>query len=104
MSSEDHDVRLNDEGTILRITLMRGKTPVDISTSTIRTIRFFRPDSGKIEKSVVLTTDGTDGKLEYVVEAGFLVELGTWKLQGYVEMPAGKWSSSIGTFRVEDVL
>ena len=98
--SQYKDVHLDDVGTVFRITLKEDGAIVPVNGATVQKIRFYRPEAGVIEKTSVFTTDGTNGQIQYVAEAGFLNEVGTWKLQGYVELPEGKWSSEIGVFTV----
>lgn len=104
MSEGYQDVFIGDIGTVFRVTLVDGDVVVNVNDASVRLIRFFRPDSGILVQPAVFTTDGVDGQIEYVAEEDFLSEAGTWKLQGYVETPTGKWSSSIDTFVVNKVL
>lgn len=104
MSSVLSEVFLNDVGTRFIVTLKEDDIVVPVDSATVKTLNFLKPDSGLVTKSASFTTDGIDGRIEYAVESGFLDELGTWKIQGYVEITSGKFSSSIGEFTVYDKL
>ena len=100
MSNVYEDVHLSDVGTIFRITIQDAGVTTDVSSATTKEIRFYKPDTGLVTKSAVFTTDGTDGQIEYVAEVGFIDELGTWKVQGYIQLPTGQWGTSDGEFKV----
>jgi len=96
---------VNDIGTIFRVTIYDttstgGSTVADVSDTTMRTLYFGRPDGTTFSRSAVLTTDGTDGKIEYTTVDGDLNTAGTWSIQAYVVSAAGSWNSTVGNFRV----
>jgi hypothetical protein len=96
---------VNDIGTIFRVTIYDttstgGSTVADVSDTTMRTLYFGRPDGTTFSRSAVLTTDGTDGKIEYTTVDGDLNTAGTWSIQAYVVSTAGSWNSTVGNFRV----
>ena len=96
-----NEIHLGDIGTIFEITLMDGASVVDISTQTLMQIKFKKPKSAVVTQTAVFKTDGTDGILQYVTVLDDLDELGTWKIQAYVELASGsKHNSDIGTFTV----
>jgi hypothetical protein len=45
-------------------------------------------------------TDGTDGKIKYMSQAGDLVLLGLCYVQGYYENAEGEYRSSIASFKI----
>lgn len=100
MSNMLNEVFLNDVGTRFIVTLKEDDIVVPIDSATVKTLNFLKPDSGLVTKPASFTIDGVDGRIEYAVESGFLDELGTWKIQGYVEIASGNFSSSIGEFTV----
>jgi len=68
---------------------------VNLATATLLEA-IFRPAPGVVSftRTGVLTTDGTDGKFEYVTIVGDLVPAGKlWERQGRVTVP------SLGTFK-----
>ncbi len=56
----------------------------DISTATVKTIKFCKPDGTEVEEAGTFVTDGTDGVLKYKSVTGFLSLAGLWKYQGHV--------------------
>ena len=96
--------QLNDIGTIILATIEDEGVAVDISSATVKKLYIEKPDGTLLTKDAVFTTDGTDGKMQYVVISGDLSLVGIYKVQGRVEMPAGKWNSNIGDFQVEENL
>lgn len=97
MSDEIH---LNDIGTEFRILIKDGDEIVDLSTATIINIIFRKPNGDVNTVEAVLYTDGTDGLIKYNAILGDLDQSGVYKIQAYVEVGSGNYSSSIGQFRV----
>lgn len=113
------EIHVGDIGTIFRVTLKDkacdGTVAVlDVSAASGTSDKqfIFKTPSG-IKKTVdaEFTTDGHDGKLEYVIEAAemgqeeFLNEAGEWKLQvSIVFDTVGQWKSDIGSFIVYENL
>ena len=99
-------IHVGDVGTIFEVTVVEndGVTPVNIGLATVKKI-YFKDSAGvKMEKTAVLVTDGSDGKMKYVGVAGDIDLAGIWQMQGYVEMPAGKFYSVKTRFTVHDNL
>jgi hypothetical protein len=96
------DVHLSDIGNIFVLTFKDGDTVVDVSSATVtKTITFVAPDGTSTVQSATFTTDGTDGKIQYVTQAGDMDQVGQWKLQGIVVITAGTFKSEIKLFCVE---
>lgn len=91
-----------DVGTIIRVTVQERNdttgalTAVDITNATTKNLIFRTPGRVKIEKAGTFTNTGSDGKLQYAVEAGFFDQkdkalLGKWSVQ--VQLAGlGSWS------------
>lgn len=96
-------IRLYDQGVALRITVLNEDSNLaeNISSATTKTITFRKPLGTTTVKSGAFSTDGTDGRVQYVTESGFIDEVGLWKMQVYVDMGAGKFHSTQGMFFVE---
>ena len=95
------DVHLNDIGTIFEATIKdQDKVAINISTATTKELVFKKANGAKLTKTAVFTTDGTNGKIQYVGVAGDVDALGVWELQGHVVTPAGNFLSDIVTFEV----
>jgi len=77
---------------------------IDVSDATAMTIYLKAPDGGVLTKTAAFTTDGTDGKIEYVTIDGDIDEAGTWRAQGRVVTPDGDYASLPTSFAVYDNL
>lgn len=98
MSDEIH---VNDQGTEFRITITDNDVVVDLSTASVISIIFRKPDDTLLEVNATLYTDGTDGIIKYNAVDGDIDQSGRWKIQAYVELSSSaKYYSSIGTFMV----
>ena len=98
------DVHLWDVGTSFQTTLTEKDGDVvnivSVVTAEVMQLRFTKPSGAVVVKDAIHTTDGSDGSIQYLSEEKFLDEIGTWTIQAYIELPAGKWSSSTDTFVV----
>lgn len=94
------EIHVGDVGTVFTVTIMDGAAIVNISTATVKQILYKKPDGTVLTKTADFSTNGSDGKIKYVTVVGDLDAAGTWSIQGYVEMPAGKWHSDISQFEV----
>lgn len=99
---ENEEIHVADVGTIVRPRIVDCQTgdPVDISTATTLQITFTKPDKTIMVRTAVFTTDGTDGKMQYVIQSGDLDQMGFWEYQGKVILPSGTWHASIEEFKV----
>lgn len=96
------DIHIGDIGTIFILTIMDGTEIVNISSASTMEITFTDPSSSKTVHTASLTTDGTDGKMEYETSSpGILAEAGEWQWQGRIVIPSGDWKTNILTFDVE---
>lgn len=76
-------------GVRIQVTIIEDGSPVDISTVTTKEIVFLKPGGRSQSKTASFVNSGTDGKLEYVTESGFLNTSGDWQAQGYIVFPGG---------------
>jgi len=95
------DIHVGDVGTVIVATMMDGQAIVDVSGSTTKNLTFKKPDGLMVTKPALFSTDGTDGQIQYVSEAGFFDQSGKWRLQAFVGIPAGQWTSNPVTFEVK---
>ena len=99
---------IDDEGTIFRITIQECiadvLTPVDVSGQSAMFFIFKKPDASTLTVTPSFTTDGTDGKLEYITLTGDINQDGVWCLQAEVTLPTGVFRTSIIKFDVEEKL
>ena len=94
------DVHHLDEGTVFEALIVDGTVTLPLTAALVRELHFQRPDGTHVLKPAALTTDGTDGKMQYVAEAGFLNQAGVWAWQPYLEFAAGAWHGETQWFRV----
>jgi len=98
--------RKNDVGVIIRLTITKSSdsTALDISAASTKTITIKKPGHTSADYTASLTTDGTDGKMQYAVASGVLDEIGLYEVQGYVKIGSTEYSTTIKTFSVEPTL
>ncbi len=106
MAVEEDTIFVGDTGTILEVELLDADdVVVPIGTATSLTIKLSKPDGiTTLTKTAVLTTDGLDGKLEYVTISGDIDQAGPWQIQGFVTLPTWSGPSAIGHFEVAEPL
>ncbi len=93
-------IRKDDIGTKLRITASINGSVVDINSASAMTIFLRKPGRTVLTKTAVLSTDGTNGKFEYITVAGDVNEQGLWRIQGKVVLTSGTFRTAIGGFNV----
>lgn len=94
-----------DIGTTFVLTIVdTAGAAINVSTASIKKIYFVDPNGGKLAKTAAFTTDGSDGKIQYVGVSGDIDVVGSWRMQGYVEMGTSKYYSEVTTFDVHDNL
>lgn len=100
------EVHVGDVGTVFQITVLDGDGgPVlDISSATEMKLFLRKPNDTVLSNVAVHVTDGTDGKMKYVGQAGDIDMAGRWFMQGKIVLPAGTWYTDTTSFVVEDRL
>lgn len=98
-----NNIHLGDVGTIFRVRIIDDVTgsPIDISSSVVRKIKFKKSNGVILEKAADFTTNGSDGYMEYATVNGDLNVSGSWTLQGFVLSSTYENSSEISTFEVK---
>jgi hypothetical protein len=96
------EARINDVGTRFVIQLKRTDGSIlDVSEATEKYIVFRKPNSAAgILKAASFTTDGKDGKIQYITGSGDIDKLGYWQIQALVKFGSATWRSSTGKFVV----
>jgi len=95
------DIGTTFEGTVYGVNSLGESYIVDISSATNLEIMFQKDDGSVVTKTAELTSDGSDGKMEYNIIEGDLDQVGDWKMQGRVHMTGGfRWSTDIFDFEV----
>jgi hypothetical protein len=100
-------LRAGDSGVALVLIAKERQGIVDISTATTLEIDLISPSGLVSTVAAVLTTDGKDGRFQYVTGPTDLLELGMWGAQGHVVIPGSPdldVRSAMATFRVERAL
>lgn len=88
---QDLTLRVLNEGTL---------TAVDISAATTLQIIATKPSGTVLTWTASFSTNGTDGKLKYLIPAGVINETGRWTCQGRVVTASSEWRTSVTKFRV----
>lgn len=88
-------IHKNDIGTVFQFVLTRDGATFDVSTASVKQVRFRDSDDYVVTRAAEFTTNGADGKLQYTTLDGDLDCVGTLRLQAYVVLPSGAWSSDI---------
>lgn len=102
--------KVGDIGTAIEIQVMEldsfgNEVPVDLSSATSLVMKLLVPGTTKsISKTATFTTNGTDGKIRYVTQAGDLSTAGFWQIEAEVTMPGGQWSTDIYKMKVGAIL
>lgn len=95
------EIHLNDIGTAFEMTVKDDDgVVVNLASATTLTFTFDKPDGTNITKTPTFVTDGSDGRLRYVAQSGDLDQIGLWRWQGTIVIPAGTFHSDIYEFRV----
>jgi hypothetical protein len=84
----DTIIHVGDVGTVIRLTVTEkdGTTPINVSTASVKTFYFRKPDGTKFNRPAEFNTDGADGKLKYTTVDGDIDVTGhcrfrhSWKL------------------------
>lgn len=94
------DIHVNDVGTAMELDVLdQNNAVVNISSAGLQ-MSFLRPDGSTFTKNATFVTDGTDGKMHYVTQAGDLNIPGNWKMQGILTFPGGLWHTDVQKFKV----
>lgn len=98
-----NEIHVNDLGTKILVTVTDSATAVDVSGAVAagsKQIIIKKPSGTKLEKEAVFNSDGTDGKIYYLIIAGDFDEAGTYKIQGKVIISDGTFYTDIQSFKV----
>jgi hypothetical protein len=93
-----------DYGQRIRLTFVDVDTDAaaDISAySSVIEMIFTKPNGESVTKTASFVGDGSDGRIEYTLEAGFLTA-GVWRVRGRVQSGAAQLTSERISFEVID--
>lgn len=94
------EIHLNDIGTSFRANLNDCGVATDLNGYTVLNMIFSKPDQTTVTKPATIVGVPDSGIIEYVTVDGDLDQIGSWKVQGYIELPTGKWHTDIEKFKV----
>lgn len=75
-------------------------TVVDISTASLKQLKFTPPSGVEITKTAAFITTGTDGGLRFVSDSGFLSAVGAWRVRAHVVVGSLIYDTPEETFLV----
>ncbi len=88
-------IHVGDVGTLIQVTVLRSSgSPFDVSAMDIRQFIFKSPTS-HFHRTAAMTSDGSDGKLEYLLQAGDIDINGKWKLEVFLGGTSGSWTCDV---------
>lgn len=102
-------IQVGDIGTVFLFPITDGGTVLDLSSATVKQIKFRKPKTATLAaetviKTAAFATNGLDGVLQYTTVLNDIDRKGTWSVQAYVEIPNWKGHSDIKIFIVGDNL
>lgn len=101
MATQDNP-HVGDIGTAIRATVYDRGSVVDLSAFSTLQLIFKAPDGDLTTQTASLTTDGTDGQIEYVTQSANDLDVpGPWKAQARVVSSDGSWKTSYVHFQVD---
>lgn len=95
-------IHKEDYGTVIQVTVTEDGVAVDLSEATEKKLIIQRKPQDVLVADAVFVTDGTDGKLKYVLQANDITQKATIKIQAKITFPTGRWHSDIMEVVVAD--
>lgn len=87
-------IQLNDDGTTLELTVTEDGSAVDLSSGvTTKSIIMQHPDGTTETFTADFKTNGSDGILQYDLEAADVAATGKYYVQALITNSAGTWRS-----------
>ena len=82
------EIRLNDNGWTLRLTIEENGAAVDVSTMTLASaLRLIPPKGSTKLRTPTFAATGADGRIEYITQPGDFDQVGRWRVQVAVVLP-----------------
>jgi hypothetical protein len=95
------NIHVGDIGTIFLATIIdQDGNVVDLSSASSLKIIFQNPSRTGKSVTALLYSDGTDGKIYYVLQDKDIDESGVWSYQGVIVIGSDTWHSSVVQFTV----
>lgn len=96
------DIHVGDIGTVFKIKIVDDDgIAINIASATTLQIIFLKPNNQRLVKTATLSTDGTDGFIQYSTIADDLDRPGVWRIQGRVVQATFTNSSARSSFHVK---
>jgi hypothetical protein len=97
-------IQAGDVGTVFRLAVKDPDTelPIPIDAATTKEFIFRPPYGQEFTRQAAFNTDGSDGVLKYVGQAGDFTVPGKWRYQAHVVTPDGDWRSDVVYLDVKD--
>ena len=97
------DIFVCDVGKVIRLTVRENGAVVNVSGASTKQIKIKKPDGTTLAKGATFTTDGTDGKVQYVVESGVFSQPGLYEFRAYLVLGAWTGHSSKKVAEIQSV-
>ena len=99
-------IHVGDIGAVFEVTVRdQDDAVINIAAATVLGMTLRKPNGTLLEKTAVLSTNGTDGKLRYTAIAGDLNLAGRWQLSASVTIGAStKFTTDPYDFSIVDNL
>lgn len=95
------EIHVGDIGTRFIVTVYNQNSQLtNLASATLMTIRFRNPAGVSMDKEASLYTNGSDGKLVYILEDGDIDIAGRWSYQAIIVFTVGTWHTNITEFIV----
>ena len=98
------NIHVDDFGWVAKLTVQQDGTAVDISSFTTLEYILRDADGNETTKIVSFDSDGTDGKLKYVILTGDIDSVGSWYVQMRLKKTNVELTSKEHGFSVEERL
>lgn len=99
--ADEAKIHVGDVGTELVVVFKDEEgTVIDVSAADDIFLYLTDPDGVIVEVEGVHDTDGVNGKVKYVTEAGDLMSDGSWSIQGWASVGGDEFSALDQPFEV----
>ena len=96
------NLRLNDVGTTITLTVSESGVVVNISSASTKQIKIVKPSGEVVTRAGTFTTSGADGRLYTTIQSGDLDEIGTYEASMYLVLGSWTGHSSRTPFVVDE--
>jgi len=103
-------IHVDSVGTIFRWTIKDKDGPINISSASLKKVKFLKPDGSQLEYDLAFSTDpldtgtGSDGRVEYTTIVNDIDQEGKFEWQLKLTINAWTDHTSKGSFVVDSIL